>query len=203
MTKQANEEHEEKQTIDLLLRRYKIMDELVEKVKQDNIRAGVEDNPNVMKQFLPWTDFVQRRIKYNGWISAVTNPKNGKFNDVKYLRRRELIEEDQAVEHESKTYPYRKLDSLYRIKTPDGKQYLMRLEGWYGLDMNGEEKRISVNEIDFYVKPTVRYDRIPKDPKEPNGPSIRVGSIVPNNGGDAVGEKVYLTPYSIEKVKSL
>jgi hypothetical protein len=50
MTKQAPEEPEEKQTIDLLLRRYKIMDEIVEKLRQENIKAGVEDNDNVMKQ---------------------------------------------------------------------------------------------------------------------------------------------------------
>jgi hypothetical protein len=72
----------------------------------------------------------------------------------------------------------------------------MRYESWYGLDSAGEEIMKSVNDLDFYTLPSVRYEYVPKDPKNPNGPSIRVGSIIDNHGLDPLGDRVYITPYS-------
>jgi hypothetical protein len=201
MTKQTQAAPEEKPTTELLLRRFKLMDEFVENLKQQNIKAGVDVEKNVMKQFVPWSDFVQRKIKYQGWIDSCTNPKKpGKFYTISDLKKAEKIPEDMISDHEDKKYPYRKLDSLYKIKTKDGKLWLMRYESWYGLDSAGEEKNISVNDLDYWVKPNVRYEYVPKDPENPNGLSIRVGIIHDNKRLDPLGDRVYLTPYSKEKV---
>jgi hypothetical protein len=199
MTKQTQASPEEKPSPELLLRRFKLMDEFVENLKQQNIKAGID--PKVMKGFVPWSDFVIRKISYQGWIDACTNPrKPGKFYTISDLKKAEKIPEDFISEHEEKKYPYRKLDSLYKIKSKDGKLWLMRYESWYGLDSAGEEKNISVNDLDYWVKPNVRYEYIPKDPENPNGLSIRVGIINDNKRLDPLGERVYLTPYSLEKV---
>jgi hypothetical protein len=195
LTKQSNIAPTEKQNEDLLLRRFKLMDEFVQDLRQQNIKAGVDSAKGVMKQFIPWSDFVQRKIKYQGWLDTVTNPnKPGKFYTIKDLKRTEDLPEDTISEHEGKSYPYRKLNALYKIKDKRGRLYLLRHEDWYGLDSAGEERMISVNDLDYWVKVNVRKERIPKDPK------ILVSSIVDNKRLDPLGEKVWLTPYSRERV---
>jgi hypothetical protein len=100
---------------------------------------------------------------YLNWLKAVTNPKKSGFvfNQIADLKARDLIPEDEISEHEVKTYPYRRLDSLFKVKTTDCKLWLMRFETWFGLDPAGQEKHISVNDLDYYRKPVVTYERIP------------------------------------------
>jgi hypothetical protein len=215
MTKQTQAAPEEKPNAELLDRRFKLMDEFIENLKQQNINAGIEvlvqnlrsrdprrqiDLARVMRDFVPWYEIRQRKIRYKGWLESVTHPtKPGKYNTIADLKKREKIPEDMISEHEGKTYPYRRLNSLYKIKK-DGKLYLMRIESWYGLSSAGEEIMISVNDLDYWVKPKVTHEYIPRDPSNPNGPSIRLGSIVDNQGNDPLGDRIYLTPYSKEKV---
>jgi hypothetical protein len=192
---------QEKQDRDLLLRRFELMDEFVANLRRENMKAGVDEDKGVMKQFIPWSDdFVQRKIKYQGWLDACTNPNRGNsFYTISDLKRAEKIPLDMISEHEEKIYPYRRLDALYKVKDK-GKLYLLRHETWFGLDLAGEEKSISVNDLDYWVKPSVKYEYIPKDPALPDGQKIRVGSIQNNKRLDPVGERQWLTPYSKEKV---
>jgi hypothetical protein len=82
MTKQttAITTPEEKPTADLLLRRFKLMDEIVESVRKANLDAGLD--PKHMGEFIQWPQLFQN-TRYNRWLSAVTNLKKyGKFWQV-------------------------------------------------------------------------------------------------------------------------
>ena len=79
------------------------------------------------------SDDTPEKKKYLNWLAKVTNKRTGKFNQIKDLRARELIPEDEISEYEDRTYPYRGLDSLHKISTKDG-LYLLRHESWFGLD---------------------------------------------------------------------
>jgi hypothetical protein len=57
--------------------------------------------------------------RYVYWLSKVTNKRTGRFNQVADLKARELIPEDEENENEGKTYPYRKLNSLMKVKTKE------------------------------------------------------------------------------------
>ena len=97
---QAAPEEIEKPTLDLLLRRFKMRDDFIDKIEEDNIKAGVD--PSAMRQFVQRPKNSMRTgIQY--WIDAVTNPnKKNKFHTVKYLRQKELIPEDAALEYEGR-----------------------------------------------------------------------------------------------------
>ena len=198
--KQTHAAPEEKPSTELLLRRFRLMDEFVAEVRKKNIEAGLD--PKYMGYYIQWREDTMERKSYLHWLSKVTNKKTGKFNQIADLKARELIPEDEITGHEGKEYPYRKLDSLIKVKTGDGKLYLMRHESWYGLDAAGQELNKSVNDLDYHPKIAVTYERIPKNLGDYEGPTIRVGKISTHAvySAEQPGPKVYLNPYSKEKV---
>ena len=105
MTKQqqAHIEPEEKPTPELLLRRFKLMDEIVAEVRKKNVESGLD--PKLMSYYIIYdSDDTPEKKKYLNWIAKVTNKKTGKFNQVADLKARELIPEEELSEHEGKTY---------------------------------------------------------------------------------------------------
>ena len=74
---------------------------------------------------------------------------------------------------------------------------------WFGLDAAGQEQHTSVVDLDYYKKPAVTYERIPKNPEERDGTTIRVGKIMTHLvfTAEKPGPKTYLTPYSPERVQ--
>jgi hypothetical protein len=204
MTKQsqAHVSPEEKPTAELLLRRFRLMDDIVADVRKKNIEAGLD--PKLMGYYIMYdSDDTPEKKKYLNWLAKVTNKKTGKFNQVADLKARDLIPEEELSEHEGKIFPYRRLDALHKIKTLDGKLWLMRFETWFGLDAAGQEQHTSVVDLDYIKKPAVIYERIPKNPEERDGPTIRVGKILTHLvfTAEQPGNKTYLTPYSVEKVQ--
>jgi|SRR5918999_2234149 ribonucleotide reductase beta subunit family protein with ferritin-like domain len=96
--KQTHAPPEEKPSVELLLRRFKLMDEFVADVRKKNIEAGLD--PKLMGYYIHWRgDETMQRKKYDYWLSKVTNKKTGKFNQVADLKARELIPEDEISEH--------------------------------------------------------------------------------------------------------
>ena len=167
------------------------MDEIVAEVRKKNVESGLD--PKLMSYYIIYdSDDTPEKKKYLNWIAKVTNKKTGKFNQVADLKARELIPEEELSEHEGKTYPYRRLDSLTKVKTYDGNLWLLRQETWFGLDAAGQEQHTSVVDLVYYKKPAV--------PREPDGPSIRVGKIITHMvyTAEQPGPKTYLTPYSKE-----
>jgi hypothetical protein len=80
LTKQTTAAPEEKPTPELLLRRFKIMKDLVEKVRKANLDAGLD--PKAIGQFIDYPEPFEK-TRYEKWLSAVTNPKRpGKFWQV-------------------------------------------------------------------------------------------------------------------------
>jgi hypothetical protein len=191
---------EEKPTAELLLRRFKLMDEIVEDVRKKNIERGLD--PKMMGYYIHYDSESGEKRRYNYWIAKVTNKRTGRFNQIKDLKARELIPEDEVNENDGKTYPYRRLNALIKVKTEDGKLWLHRIEQWVGIDAAGQEVTCPVVDLDYIRKPQIAYERILKDPTDPSGPSIRVGKIMTNHvwSVEQPGPKTYLNEYSREKV---
>ncbi len=118
MTKQTTAAPEEKPTAELLLRRFKLMQDIIDKVRKANLDAGLD--PKTIGQFIDYPEPFEK-THYEKWLAAVTNPKrSGKFWQISDLKAADLIPDDEESEHEGKTYPYRRLHGLYKIKTKDG-----------------------------------------------------------------------------------
>ena len=137
---------------ELLIRRFKKMDSIVENARAMNRKNGLEES--LQDFYIQYDgDFIQRR-KYNKWLEAVRSPQNNHFWQMSTLKMASLISNEPSP-LDDKTYPYRVLHHLYRVKTPKGAEFLWRKEYWHGLDDSGQEYAISVPDIDYYVHPKI------------------------------------------------
>jgi hypothetical protein len=97
---------------ELLLRRFKKMDSIVENARAMNRRNGLEES--LQDQYIQYDgDFIQRR-KYNKWLEAVRSPQNSHFYQTAILKMAGLIS-DEPSSLDEKTYPYRVPNHLYRV----------------------------------------------------------------------------------------
>jgi hypothetical protein len=200
MTKQtqAHISPEEKPTVDLLRRRFKLQDEYVQSIRKDNIDAGVDSR--YLDNLVQWRgdEFIERK-RVEMFIAQATDKKRpGHFWQISNLKNRGFIPEDEVSEYENKTYPFRKVNSIAKRKTPDGRLFLQRFETWFALDVNGQEIHKSFDFLDFISKPRIEYDRIPVNPQDPQGPTARVKIVrnPDNHENNLVRE--YITPWSKE-----
>ena len=159
MTNKQNQQQEiqsEDDYPELLLRRFKKMDSIVENARAMNRRNGLEES--LQAQYIQYDgDLIQRR-KYNKWLGGSTSQtRTIIFGKQATLKMASLIS-DEPSPLDEKTYPYRVLHHLYRVKTPKGPEFLWRKEYWHGLDSSGQEYAISVPDLDYYVHPTDRVD---------------------------------------------
>jgi hypothetical protein len=190
---------EEKPTPELLLRRFKLIKEFIDKVRKANLDAGLD--PKLANSYIYYPEPFEKQ-RYDKWLASVTNPKRpGTFWQISDLKNRDDVPEDYISEYEGKTYPYRTVSQIIKIKNKDGK-FLQRIEQWVGLTKLGEEKTVPVVDLDYWVKPPIQYQIIPKDPTNKEGPSIRVGYLPPQTFSveQPGATRVYITPYSKEKV---
>ena len=101
-TTQATAAPEEKPSIDLLLRRFKMMEAIAAEERKKNIEGGLD--PKLNSQFILYdSDDSAEKIRYLQWLERVTNKKTGKFHQIKDLKAHELIPEDEITGHEDKT----------------------------------------------------------------------------------------------------
>jgi hypothetical protein len=197
---------------ELLLRRFKKMDSIVEAARAMNKKNGLEEK--LQDQYIQYDgDFVQRQ-KYNKWLGAVRSDQNGHFWQIATLKMAGLIS-DEPSPLDGKTYPYRMLNHLYRVKTPKGPEFLWRKEYWTGLDSSGQEYAISVPDIDYYVHPTIVSsdidsitDETPRKRRDQDsntsGKKIRINKISTNRmftGADPTGERIWTLPFSEAAVR--
>jgi hypothetical protein len=203
MTNNKQQPQEEIQDSKLLLRRFELMEDCVNQVRKTNLDNGLDLKR--MDNFIQWEAPFKRK-QYDKWLKATTNPKTGKFYTLSGLREAGVISEEEEEQFEEKTYPHRKLYQLHRVKTPSGEEYLQRLEQWIGLSRVGGVVTVSVNDIDYWVRPKVTYSYEPEDPQNREGKQIRVGSIRGDHFGQdppASGSRIYLTRYSPKKAQEL
>jgi hypothetical protein len=220
MTNKQNQEAQpsEDDYPELLLRRFKKMDSIVENARAMNRRNRLEES--LQDNYIQYDrDFIQRR-KYNKWLEAVRSPQNGHFYQTAILKMAGLIS-DEPSSLDGKTYPYRVLHQLYRVKTPKGPEFLWRKEYWYGLDSSNQEYAISVPDLDFYTHPKIvsldvdaTADDIPTkrtvvthqrdQDSNSKGRKIRINKISTSRkftGSDPTGDRIWTLPFSEEAVR--
>jgi hypothetical protein len=215
MTNKQNQQQEiqsEDDYPELLLRRFKKMDSIVEAARAMNRKNGLDES--LQDQYIQYDgDFIQRS-KYNKWLAAVRSNQNGHFWQMATLKMAGLIS-DEPSPLDEKTYPYRVLNHLYRVKTPKA-EFLWRKEYWTGLDSSGEEYAISVPDLDYYVHPKIvsldidsTNDDAPRKRRDQDGNTsgkkIRINKISTNrmfSGGDPTGDRIWTLPFSEDAVRT-
>lgn len=133
---------------DLLLRRYRLIEEQKFKARDYNLKAGLDKR--LLTEYIPDGPLSTEK-KYQRFLAMIKN-QYGKFNTIKFLKGVQLIPDQETPYDNIDSFPQRELVQLQRIKDRLGREYLKRVEMWYGLKSNGEIMSISVGDLDYTVK---------------------------------------------------
>ena len=93
---------------------------------------------------------MKRRNTQIGYLRPLILRNQESFIRYQISRAIGDVPESRLAQLEGKEYPYRKLDSIMKVKTADGKLWIHRHETWYGLTKAGKELHTSVNNLDYW-----------------------------------------------------
>lgn len=82
-------------------------------------------------------------------------------------------------------YPMKVVNSIYRVQLLDAKEWLMSRQSWIGLDRNGNEVPKSFDDIETWLRPIIKYNSRPENPKD------RFSKVVRKVTGVASEVKIY------------
>jgi hypothetical protein len=205
---QSQQQDQEIDWAELLLRRFRKAEEVFEKARSFNRSKGYDEQ--LSKAYIRYEKPFQQRI-YERWLAQVTNPDTGQFNTMKMLKTAGIVARGES-EFDNKTYPRIELFQLHRIKTHSGQEYLRRVMMWYGLSQKGTEISRFVNDIDVEIIPAISY--VPLEDSIQVGrmaeeESYRYGKrtiakVENDNGiysGIETGKTIFITPFTAEAVQ--
>jgi hypothetical protein len=186
-------------TPDTILRRFKIYNEYISKIRQKNIDNGLDAQRSNL--FVPQSELKQQEI-YEKFIQKTTHPRTGKWYTVKSLQEAGVIS-DLEVDQFDSELPYARLNRLTRVKSGN-KEWLERMFTLYAITREGNVVHKVIIDSDYYHEPEVTYQYVPANPEDQNGKQIHVG-IVRNQEAllEPTGQKVQLLEYSEDKVHQI
>jgi hypothetical protein len=104
-----------------------------------------------------------RQLKEEKWLAQVTNPNTGEFLQPEQLKAAGLLSPDYS---NNKKYPIKTVYQITRLKTADGKEWLISRQMWTGLDRLGNEVPSAMDDKETWWKPNFWREQIRLDPKD-------------------------------------
>ena len=217
--------HEEVISASLLLKSQTLTEKIIGQLRQKNNESGLEidvvdywgmSNTNSLARkrvkaadiFIEYEDSRTKKNKLR-WLSQAQNQRSGQFYTLENLIQNNVIGQSERDLFEFppgvSDFPYRQIYQFHRIKRADGFEYFSTHEQWTGISRIATVVTISVSDIHWYIKPTVRYEL-----RNTNGSILQEGhSIVDNKtvqiattrmapDGEPAGQKVYITKFTPE-----
>lgn len=137
---------------DLLLKRYRIVESVIEEARKFNRDHGVDDDISRANIIFTKTN---RQKEYERFLKQCVNPSTNKFYTMEYLKAKQMVSGIDSP-YDGRQYPRREMFQLYRRKEQSG-EYLMRREMWYGLNVEGQELNIYVETLDDHRDLQIQY----------------------------------------------
>jgi hypothetical protein len=100
-------------TPDTILRRFKLYNDIISKLRQQNLENGLDAKRN--NAFVPQTKLKQQEI-YEKFIQQTTNIKTGKRHTIHSLQEAGIISDLDIQQFETTEIPYVRLNRLTRVK---------------------------------------------------------------------------------------
>jgi hypothetical protein len=100
-------------TPDTILRRFKLYNDIISKLRQQNLENGLDAKRN--NAFVPQTKLKQQEI-YEKFIQQTTNIKTGKWHTIHSLQEAGIISDLDIQQFETTEIPYVRLNRLTRVK---------------------------------------------------------------------------------------
>lgn len=186
-------------TPQILLHRFKLYNEIVEKYRTKNITSGLDvKRANV---YTPQTKLKQQE-RIEQFIKSTTHPKSGTWITSDYLLDQGVLS-NQDVEQFETPLPYARLNRLTRVKTPDGKEWLERMFTLFCLTKDGNVTHKVFTSCDYYHMPIVEHMSVPESLEDRDGKSIHVDIVKDDIWMEPTGKKVNLIEFSEKKVHEI
>jgi hypothetical protein len=220
--------HEEPISAGLLLKGHTLTENIIDQLRKKNIEtANIELEVDDYWAKSNERSMAKRRVKLSEtnayiqyenpmskkrkllWLRQVQNQRSNAFYNLRSHIQNGIIDESEIDLFEFPPgitdFPYRQIYQFHRIKRADGSEYLSTHEVFTGINKNAAVVTLSVPDLYWYIKPTVKYELRAAD-----GSPIREGySAVDNKtiqiattqvspSGDIAGRKEYILPFSAE-----
>jgi hypothetical protein len=104
------------------------------------------------------------QVKEERWYEQVTNPRTGTYfqwSDLKQVGI-EPFNDDVA----KRKYPIKVVNSIYRVQSPDGREWLRSRQTWTGLDRMGNEVSKAMDDTEVWINPKPRFEMRPSNPND-------------------------------------
>src|SRR5215208_2921843 len=95
-----------------------------------------------------------QQIKEEKWYAQVTNQHTGDFLQPETLKLAGLVPDTYE---NNKKYPIKTLNALIRLRTVDGKEWILSRQMWTGLDRLGNEISKAMEDKEMWLKPVFKY----------------------------------------------
>jgi hypothetical protein len=123
-----------------------------------------------IKKFEETADF-NRYKKELKWYEDVKSKKTGEYYQAEDLIKRDYVSSKWTPPHvdgEGKplTYPLKYVNGIFRVRTADMSEWLMSTQEWWGLDVFGNARSLSMNYKERYDDIRPVYTNKAKNPKE-------------------------------------
>jgi hypothetical protein len=154
MTKQQQAAAQSELTFyeDLLLKRYRIVESVIEEARKFNSDHGIDDATSKANAVFTKTN---QQKKFERFLKQCVNPTTNKFYTMEFLKAKQIVSGIDS-QYDGRQYPRREMFQLYRIKEQSG-EYLMRREMWYGLNVEGKELSMYVETLDDHRELQIEY----------------------------------------------
>jgi hypothetical protein len=140
---------------DLLLKRFRIVESLIEEARKFNRDHGIDEATSKANVVFNKTN---RQKKYERWLRQCVNPDTNQFYDMEFLKAKKLVANIPSP-YDGIQYPRREMFNLSRRKESTG-EYLDRKETWYALDIKGKEISLYVETLDNHMDLQIQYPRL-------------------------------------------
>jgi hypothetical protein len=153
-----------------------------------------------IKKFEETADF-NRYKKELKWYEDVKSKRTGEYYQAEDLIKRDYVSSKWTPPHvdaEGKPlrYPLKYVNGIFRVRTADMSEWLMSTQEWWGLDVFGNARNLSMNYKERYDDIRPVYTNRVKNPKERD--SEMVLEIT------SIGHRMkYTLPFTPENLDSL
>ena len=112
------------------------------------------------------------------WYEQVKSKRTGDYYQAEDLIKREMVPTDWKAPHldakgKPLKYPVKYVNSIIRIRTLDGSEWIKSRQMWYGLDQTGNPVNISMDDKEMYDDILPIYTLKPEKPNDRDSKMIR------------------------------
>jgi hypothetical protein len=172
-SKQLEDQEPEIKYEDMLLKRFRIVESVIEEARKYNREHGIDEQTSNANVVFTKTN---KQKSYERWLKQCINPDTNQFYTMEFLKAKKIVARIDSP-YDGIQYPRREMFQLYRIKNQSG-EYLMRREMWWGLDITGKETNIYVETLDDHRDVQIEYPKL----EEPNQTRYMGDDDVPGYG---------------------